>query len=107
MDVPAAWVHDVFVTDSKTTAPETAKPRRGVFKKALTHPAARALDAAFRPISKNALIDIVGDLLDQIHGEGGWSIHDAIEDAAPRLKVRGDREPKDWQPGCLRRAARH
>lgn len=75
-------------------------------RKPLTHPASAALKAAFESVSKSAMIDLIGDFMDASAGEGQWSIHDAIEMAAPRLAIRGDREPKCWAPGILRRMSR-
>ena len=57
----------------------------------------RQLRAAFDTLTKDALIDLLGDALDQIEGEGQWRVADAVEFAAPRLRVRGEREPKIWK----------
>lgn len=69
-----------------------------------THPNAIVLRAAFDEVSKAALMDIVGDLLDLAYGEGKWGAHEAVTTVAPRLAVRGDREPAIWK--ALRRKPR-
>lgn len=87
-------------------------------KKKLSHHRAHELRAVFEKCSKNALIDLLGDALDLIHGEAleisdegalvseGWSPHEAVEFAAPRIRLRGDSEPASWKEGALRRLPR-
>jgi hypothetical protein len=76
-------------------------------KKATTHP--KRPHHVLEGVSKAALMDIVADAMDAMYGEGdlppddGWGYHELVEFCAPRLQVRGDKEPANWKPGILRR----
>lgn len=89
---------------------ETRKPpysvapptRNGGGKKSVTHPGAQALGWSVMSMSKAALADLLFDALDLGYGAGSMEgpRHLAqerfVEFAAPRLKARGDRPPKEW-----------
>lgn len=60
----------------------------------LTHPAGECLNNTIGAVSKSALLDLVGDLLDLVHGEQAWDGSDAASLLAPRLRVRGDKVPR-------------
>ena len=64
--------------------------------KSPSHARTPELRAALESLSKAALIDIIGDALDLLHGEANWKARDACDLARPRLVVRGDRLPPMW-----------
>lgn len=69
---------------------------RGI-KKPASHARDKELRAVCQGLSKAALIDVVGDAMDAMEGEGSWKVADLIDFIAPRVRARGDREPKSWK----------
>lgn len=60
-----------------------------------THARANELKDIFGGLSKNALLDLLGDALDA--GDPEWTRDDALDLARPRMSIRDDREPKSWR----------
>lgn len=64
-------------------------------KKGLTHARLEDLHRVAMPLSKAALCDLLGDVLDCNFGED-WTPDALVFLARPRLRIRADKEPRSW-----------